>query len=182
MRDLIEAVLTTLTWGFEALIPLGHPGWAMIAVRESTDFSDLGTEANPIVIEDDPGPLGSEFNPVAIHVEEDHSYSETEQLSYDGDTGIIAESWWDQFIGIAGRSTPIPVPTQLTACKDPEEPHSSGQSSANHSTWTAKPWKQPGAIPMSSITLVTRVERAKMVRLQPRLGVVRPLQLLISNN
>jgi hypothetical protein len=43
----------------------------------------LGTEANPIVIEDDSAPLGSETNPIVIHVEEDHSYSEVERLSSD---------------------------------------------------------------------------------------------------
>ncbi|KAJ5990343.1 hypothetical protein N7522_010550 [Penicillium canescens] len=109
-----------------------HPDLSVAAVREFVDSSDLGTEANPIVIEDDPAPLGSESNPIVIHVDEHRSYSETEQLSSDGDTETISESSWERHVDIAGRSTPIPVPTQFSACKDPEEPQASGQSSVNH--------------------------------------------------
>ncbi|KAJ5301617.1 hypothetical protein N7508_006480 [Penicillium antarcticum] len=123
---------TNNTYEVFALIPLEHPDWAMVATSEFIDFSDLSTEANPILIEDDPAPLGSESNPIVFHVEEDRSYSETKRLGSDGDTEIISESLWERFVGIAGRSTPIPVPTQLSACKDPEEPQASGQSSANH--------------------------------------------------
>jgi hypothetical protein len=51
-------------------MPLEYPDWSMMTVRPFVASSDLGTKANPIV----------------IHVEENHSYSEIEQLSYDGDT------------------------------------------------------------------------------------------------
>jgi hypothetical protein len=103
----------------------------------------LGTEANPIVIEDDPAPLGSESNPIVIHVEGDHSYSKVEQMSSDdtSDTELITESWWKQFLdetcdissarGIAGCSTSDLVPTPLPVCKYPEESQASGQLSAD---------------------------------------------------
>jgi hypothetical protein len=64
----------------------------VVAVPEFVDSLDLGTEANPIVIEDDPAPLGSESNPIVIYVEEYRSYSETKRLSSNRDTEIILES------------------------------------------------------------------------------------------
>ncbi|KAI3123917.1 hypothetical protein CBS147326_8489 [Penicillium roqueforti] len=107
----------------------------------SIDSSDLGTKANTIVIEDDPAPLGSQSNPVVIHVEEELSYFKTEQLNSDDDTEIIAESWWERFLdescdtssvgSIAGRSTSISASTHLPACKTLKDPEASRQSFAN---------------------------------------------------
>jgi hypothetical protein len=64
----------------------------MVAIREFVDSLDLGTEANPIIIEDNPTPLGSESNPIIIHIEEYCSYSKTKRLSSNRDTEIISES------------------------------------------------------------------------------------------
>jgi hypothetical protein len=118
-------------------------------------------EANLIVIEDDPAPLGSEYSPIVIYVEEDRSYSKTKRLSSDRDIEIISESLSERSLDIAGRSTPIPVPTHLSACKELEEPQASGQSSANHKHLDGQKLEIAGIVSRSSTAIVTTMERAR---------------------
>ncbi|KAJ5210973.1 hypothetical protein N7491_010788 [Penicillium cf. griseofulvum] len=55
----------------------------------NNESESFGTETNPIVIEDDNSPLGSELKPIMIYFE-DHSSSINEQLQYDPGTELIA--------------------------------------------------------------------------------------------
>ncbi|GFF95341.1 hypothetical protein IFM47457_10307 [Aspergillus lentulus] len=56
-------------------------------VRHSIVAPKLGTQANPIVIGDNP--LGSVSNPFVIHVDESWCSHETDQLGSDADTWIL---------------------------------------------------------------------------------------------
>ncbi|GKZ26482.1 hypothetical protein AbraIFM66951_003624 [Aspergillus brasiliensis] len=62
-----------------------HKAYAVLdllnTLNGSVISSDLGTEANPIVIGDDLAPLGSAFNPIAIHVDENWCYNEIYRLT-----------------------------------------------------------------------------------------------------
>lgn len=51
-------------------IPTWPCEWPEVVVRDSIVAPELGTQANPIVIGDDPAPLGSASNPIVIHVDE----------------------------------------------------------------------------------------------------------------
>ena len=102
-------------------------------IHELIDSSELGNEANPIVIGDDLGPLGSASNPIVIHVDEDCGYDEAEHLGSDADTEIMATpEFWEILID---ESLPAPADeradvnsvsalslTTRLASEDPEEP------------------------------------------------------------
>lgn len=60
-----------------------------MVIREFIDSPESGTEANPIVIRDDPAPLDSASNHIVIHVDEDCGYDETEQPGSVADTEIM---------------------------------------------------------------------------------------------
>ncbi|KAJ5198754.1 uncharacterized protein N7498_007871, partial [Penicillium cinerascens] len=81
-----------------------------LSVHEILDLPEPGTEINPIVVEDDPAPLGSASNPIVIHVDEEWCHDNAEQLSSGDDTDIM---------------TP--------ACEDPDEVGALEQSSVNRS-------------------------------------------------
>ncbi|KAJ5800703.1 uncharacterized protein N7518_002771 [Penicillium psychrosexuale] len=79
----------------------------ILAIYEFIDSPDLGTEANPIVIRDDPIPLGLASNPIMIYVDKDCGYDKAEQLSSNADTEIIAiPEFWENLID---KSFPILV-------------------------------------------------------------------------
>ncbi|CAG8206107.1 unnamed protein product, partial [Penicillium nalgiovense] len=113
-------------------IPDEPSDWPPLAKRELIDSPESGTEANPIVIGDDPAPLGSASNPIVIHVDEDCGYNEAEQLGSDADTEIMATpEFWEKLID---ESFPAPAderadinsvsvlsPTTQLAYEDPGE-------------------------------------------------------------
>ncbi|KAG0153424.1 hypothetical protein PDIDSM_5277 [Penicillium digitatum] len=116
-----------------ALIADEPSDWPTLVIHELIDSPEPGTEANPIVIGDNPAPLGSASNPIVIHVDEDCGYDEAEQPGSDADTEIIAPpEFWEKLID---ESFPVPAdertdvnpvfipsPTTQLAFEDPEEP------------------------------------------------------------
>jgi arginase family enzyme len=64
--------------------------WSWYVVRNSIVSPELGTQANPIVIGDDPASLGAVSNPIMIYVNEGWCYDETGQLVFDAHTDIMA--------------------------------------------------------------------------------------------
>lgn len=54
-----------------------------VVVRHSIVAPKLGTQANPIVIGDNPAPLGSVSNPIVIHVDEGWCSHETDHDYYE---------------------------------------------------------------------------------------------------
>ncbi|KAJ5474089.1 hypothetical protein N7475_003655 [Penicillium sp. IBT 31633x] len=133
VRDILEALRILLTWHCEVSISDKRSDWPTLVIHELIDSSELGTEANPIVIEDDYAPLGSTSNPIVIHVDEDCGHDEAEQLGSDADTEIMTTpEFWEILID---ESFPTPAderadvnfvsvlsPTTQLACEDPEEP------------------------------------------------------------
>lgn len=55
---------------YEVSIPTEPYEWPKVVVRDSKSHPELGTAANPIVIEDEPAPFGSASNPIVINVNE----------------------------------------------------------------------------------------------------------------
>ena len=107
VRDILEALWILLTLYCEVLIPDERSDWPTLAIYEFIDSPDLGTEANPIVIGDNPVPLGSASNPIMIYVDKDCGYDEAEQLGSDADTEIMAiPEFWENLID---ESFPVPV-------------------------------------------------------------------------
>ncbi|KAJ5198770.1 uncharacterized protein N7498_007887 [Penicillium cinerascens] len=91
---------------------------AKLFVREVLDLPEPGTESNPIVVEDDPAPLGSASNPIVIYDDEEWCHDEAEQLGSGDDTDIMSTpEFWEDF-------TP-------PACENPEELGVLGQSSVD---------------------------------------------------
>ncbi|EKV04138.1 hypothetical protein PDIP_88570 [Penicillium digitatum Pd1] len=133
VRDILEALWILPTWHCEVSIPDERSDWPILVIYELIDSSELGTEANPIVIGDDPAPFGSASNPIVIHVDEDCGHDEAEQLGSDADTEIMATpEFWEKLID---ESLPAPAderadvnsvsvlpPTTQLACEDLEEP------------------------------------------------------------
>ncbi|KAJ5159854.1 uncharacterized protein N7482_006858 [Penicillium canariense] len=71
--------------------------------------SELGTYANPIVIEDHLAPLGSASNPIVIQVDEGWCRDEPDQLVSDADTEIMATpEFWGTLTG-ANFAVPVKV-------------------------------------------------------------------------
>ncbi|EKV19134.1 hypothetical protein PDIG_06310 [Penicillium digitatum PHI26] len=114
-------------------IPNERSDWPILAIYELIDSSELGTEANPIVIGDDPTPFGSASNPIVIHIDEDCGHKEAEQLGSDADTEIMATpEFWEILIDESLPASAhecadvnfvsvLPPTTQLV-CEAPEEP------------------------------------------------------------
>ncbi|CAG8046257.1 unnamed protein product [Penicillium nalgiovense] len=114
-------------------IPDERSDWPTLVIHELIDSPELGTEANPIVIGDDPAPLGSASNPIVIHVDENCGYYEAEQLGSDADTEVMATpEFWEKLIDdnfpapaderADVNSLSVLSPTTQLACEDPEEP------------------------------------------------------------
>jgi hypothetical protein len=61
-----------------------------LLVREILDLPEPGTESNPIVVRDDPTPLGSASNPIVIHVDEEWCHDDVDQLGSGDDTDIMS--------------------------------------------------------------------------------------------
>lgn len=101
-----------------------------MVVRDSIVAPKLGTQANPIVI-DDPAPLGSPSNPIVIHVDESLCRNERDQLGSDAETEIMATpEFWGTLTGgdfaipadegAAVGSSSGSAPTRSLVCEDPE--------------------------------------------------------------
>ncbi|OQD78027.1 hypothetical protein PENANT_c097G09795 [Penicillium antarcticum] len=98
-------------------IPDERSDWPTLVIHELIDAPESGTEANPIVIGDDPAPLGSASNPIVIYVDEDCGYDEAEQLGSDADTEVMATpEFWEKLID---ENFPAPADERADC---PEEP------------------------------------------------------------
>jgi hypothetical protein len=115
-----------------------------VVVYDSIVAPNLGTQAYPIVISDDPAPLGSASNPIVIHVDEDWCRDKIDQLGSDADTEIMATpEFWDAWTresltappveGEAVASFPIHAVSRSSVCENPEDFRQFGQSSGNRS-------------------------------------------------
>jgi hypothetical protein len=112
-----------------------------VVVRDSIVAAELGTQVNPIVIGDDPAPLGSASNPIVIHVDEGWCRDETDQLSSDADTEIMATpEFWGTLTGVdfavpvkddVAIDSSVRVPIRSLVCEDPEGLHPFEQSTPN---------------------------------------------------
>ncbi|OGE47593.1 hypothetical protein PENARI_c040G09683 [Penicillium arizonense] len=75
----IEVSSSAVTWNLPTFV-----------MREIIDFPKLGTEANPIVVSDDAGPLGSASNPIIINFDNDCGHHVPWEYHSDGDTEVVA--------------------------------------------------------------------------------------------
>ncbi|KAF3394472.1 hypothetical protein F1880_005502 [Penicillium rolfsii] len=102
---------------------------------------ELGTSANPIVIEDGLAPLGSAFNPIVI--DEDWRRNEPEQFGSDANTETMAtpEFWESLTAGefavpvkddTAIDSLPVCVPNRSLVCEDREGSRVFERSTTDH--------------------------------------------------
>ncbi|KAJ5577523.1 uncharacterized protein N7459_006487 [Penicillium hispanicum] len=107
---------------------------AEVVVRESMPI-ELGTQSNPIYVDDDLAPLGSTANPIIIH--DDWSHDEAELPDSDADTEIVTTPKFWEMIDRAfptsasdGTSASIGAPGRSEACQKPVDIHR-GQSFTN---------------------------------------------------
>lgn len=102
-----------------------------MVVRDSIVAPKLGTQANPIVIGDDPTLLGSASNPIVIYSNEGWRRDETDLLGSNADTKIMATSeFWGTLTGgnlavpvdklAAIDSSSVRASTRSLVCEDPE--------------------------------------------------------------
>jgi hypothetical protein len=95
--------------------------------------TELGTQSNPIFVDDDLAPLGSAINPIVIY--EDWYHDETDLLDYDADTEIMTTpEFWENLINRAfpasasdGASASVSAPVGSEVCQNPVDIHR-GQS------------------------------------------------------
>ncbi|KAJ5374509.1 hypothetical protein N7517_006515 [Penicillium concentricum] len=117
-----------------ASIPTGPCEWPKVVVCDSIVSSKLGMQANPIGFGDDLALLSSASNPTVIHVDEGWCRDETNQLSSDADTEIMAIP---EFWALTGGNFTVPVykgeavPTRSPVCEDREDLRSFEQSTPN---------------------------------------------------
>jgi hypothetical protein len=134
-----------------------------VVVCDSIVAPNLGTHTYPIVISDDPAPLGSASNPIVIHVDENRCRDEIDQLGSDADTEIMATpEFWDAWAhesltvpaveGEAIVSSPIHAASRSSVSENPEDFRQFGQSSVNRSHLDDKALEMAGddLAPMSS--------------------------------
>lgn len=70
-----------------------------MVVRDSIVTPKIGTQANPIVI-DDPALLGLPSNPIVIYINEGLCRDKRDQLGSDADTEIMATpEFWETLTG-----------------------------------------------------------------------------------
>jgi hypothetical protein len=102
-----------------------------VVVRDSKSHPELGTRANPIVIGDEPAPLGSASNPIVINVDEGWCPSEAGQPDSDANTDIMTTpEFWENLIeesypnpangGADVDLTSVPARTRPPPCDDPD--------------------------------------------------------------
>lgn len=110
-----------------------------MVIREFIDSPESGTEANPIVIRDDPAPLDLASNHIVIHVDENCGYDETEQPGSVADTEIIAiPEFWEnlidgRFLILADEGTTVDLTSILGLTRlQPAKTQKSLKSSGNH--------------------------------------------------
>lgn len=95
------------------------------------------------MISDDPAPLGSASNPIVIHIDEHWCRGETDQLSSDAETEIMATpEFWEAWThesptvpaveGEAVAPSPVHVPSSSSVCQDPEDLQPFRQSNRSH--------------------------------------------------
>lgn len=114
---------------YEASVPTEPWEWPEVVVRDPKSHTELGIQANPIVIGDEPAPLGSASNPIVINVDEGWCHSEAGQPDSDADTEIMTTpEFWEKLIeesypdpangGADVDPTSVPAGTRPPPCDD----------------------------------------------------------------